>query len=471
MNKRQQIFPSIVIGLCDLLIVNAAFVISYYLRFVMELSPLEYPKAPFEEYVKALLLVNYIYLFLFTVFGFYKKEPSTESIVIINRIVKAVSIGTVFLVSLTFFYREFSYSRLVVLYSWAISIIGISLYRILLGRLERFLMRKGKYSKQSLIIGSGQMANMLVEKLKSQPELGFRIVDTIAVEKAGDHQGEGMKKQPLEQLKALMEKHQINTVFIAEPSLSHFDLLEIINTCEEHDLNIILVPAIYDLLINYSDLSTLNGIPLVSLSERPLSTFSLIVKRVFDILFSLGVIILTLPFYPLIALAISLDSKGPVFFRQRRAGLDGKEFTMIKFRTMVVDAEKRLRELVDMDNLPEPVFKLKEDPRITRVGRFLRRFSLDELPQFFNVLIGEMSVVGPRPEETELVKQYNVWQKRRLKIRPGITGLQQITCRGTTSLAERVKYDVYYIRRQSLVLDLYIILKTLLVIISGKGYL
>jgi len=176
-----------------------------------------------------------------------------------------------------------------------------------------------------------------------------------------------------------------------------------------------------------------------------------------------------MPLWIAIALFIKFGSKGPVFFTQVRAGLHGKPFKMYKFRSMVEDAEAKLGEMVDIDNLDEPVFKIKNDPRITAVGRFLRRTSLDETPQLLNVLKGEMSIVGPRPEELALVEKYDHQQRRRLKGLPGITGYQQINNRGEPSLSRRIKYDLVYLKHQGPVLDSYIILKTIWVVIRSKG--
>lgn len=191
-------------------------------------------------------------------------------------------------------------------------------------------------------------------------------------------------------------------------------------------------------------------------------------KRILDIFFSLIAILGTLPMWIVIAAAIKLTSKGPVFFKQERAGLNGKPFRMFKFRTMVADAEAKLQELVQIDKLEEPVYKLKDDPRVTKVGRFLRRFGLDELPQFINVLKGDMSIVGPRPEVVNLVEKYNQKQKLRLKVKPGITGYQQIHNRGMPNMAARLAYDLEYLRKRSLALDLWIMVMTAFVIASGE---
>ena len=188
-----------------------------------------------------------------------------------------------------------------------------------------------------------------------------------------------------------------------------------------------------------------------------------------DLLISAGLILAGLPIWLLLGLLIKATSKGPVFFDQIRAGLHGEAFSMLKFRSMVADAEEKLGDLVDLDSLEEPVFKIGNDPRVTGVGRLLRRSSLDELPQLINVLAGRMSLVGPRPEELEVVKRYDVWQRRRLKAKPGITGLQQIMCRGSTDLNKRIRYDLMYLKHQSLLFDLYILIRTFGVVIRGSG--
>ena len=197
-------------------------------------------------------------------------------------------------------------------------------------------------------------------------------------------------------------------------------------------------------------------------------SFQDLVKRGTDVVFSLLGIVVTLPLWGLIALAVKLTGKGPILFVQERAGLHGRPFRMYKFRSMVADAEERLKHLVKIEELADPVYKLRDDPRITGVGRFLRRFGLDELPQLLNVLRGEMSLVGPRPEVVVLVERYNAEQRRRLQAKPGITGYQQIHNRGMPDMAARLAYDLFYLRNHSTLLDLWILGMTVVVISSGK---
>lgn len=192
------------------------------------------------------------------------------------------------------------------------------------------------------------------------------------------------------------------------------------------------------------------------------------VKRGLDVMFALIAIAISLPVWALIALAIKATSRGPVFFTQERAGLNGVPFRMFKFRSMILDAEERLKHLVRIEDLEEPVYKIRHDPRVTPVGRFLRRFGLDELPQLLNVLRGEMSLVGPRPEVVALVERYNVAQRKRLRVKPGITGYQQIHNRGMPDMAARLAYDYFYMRHRSIPLDCWILVMTVFVIASGR---
>ena len=205
--------------------------------------------------------------------------------------------------------------------------------------------------------------------------------------------------------------------------------------------------------------------------NQTLSIFQRIHKRSLDIMISLVGLIIFLPFFPLVAIAIKIDSQGPVFFFQERAGENGRPFRLVKFRTMIEDAEKMLFKYINTDDLKEPVFKIHQDPRITRVGKFLRRWSIDEIPQFWNVLRGKMSVVGPRPEETWLVERYNDEQRQRLAVKPGLTGPMQIAGRGELSLSARIKLELEYIQNYSLKMDLEILFKSIPAIIRGKGAL
>jgi exopolysaccharide biosynthesis polyprenyl glycosylphosphotransferase len=216
-------------------------------------------------------------------------------------------------------------------------------------------------------------------------------------------------------------------------------------------------------------LSQVADLPVLEFDTSDVSRSTMLLKRAFDVVVSAASLLILAPFFPLIALAIKLDSPGPVIFSQLRAGLDGRPFRMYKLRSMYRDAEDRLTELVDLDSLPAPVFKLRNDPRVTRVGRLLRRFSLDELPQLWNVLKGEMSIVGPRPEELALVERYEPEHRFRLQVKPGMTGPMQVSGRGELAFDERLAVEMDYVEKISLARDLWILLQTLPVTLRGTG--
>jgi len=269
-----------------------------------------------------------------------------------------------------------------------------------------------------------------------------------------------------EQIAPLVRERGVSDIIIAVEFESHQGILDIIDNCIGLPVNLKIVPDLYDIASGHIKTQEITGFPLVDLLPEALSPSQRHIKRALDIVISLAVILVFWPVWVLIAMLIRLDSNGPIFFAQERVGKDGSIFTMIKFRSMVRDAEKRTG----------PVWAEKDDYRITRVGRAIRKYRLDEVPQFINILRGEMSLVGPRPERPYFVEQLKhqvPLYTKRLKIRPGITGWAQTRHKYDTSLddvREKMKYDLYYLRNMSLMLDLKIILETAAVMIKGKGY-
>jgi len=246
-------------------------------------------------------------------------------------------------------------------------------------------------------------------------------------------------------------------------------LASLILALQQHGVKIRFVPDLLDILTVHTAIENLRGVPFVTVREPPISGLNAIIKRTFDLCGALVSLALCAPLMAVVAVLIKSDSPGPVFFIQERAGQYGRPFRMWKFRTMVADAEQRLPQFVDVEKLEQPAFKLQNDPRVTQVGRWLRRTSLDELPQFINVLRGEMSLVGPRPEQVDLGKLYNAWQAQRLLVKPGITGSMQVSGRGDLSLEERLKLELSYIENYSLWEDIKILLKTIPAILSSRG--
>jgi len=341
--------------------------------------------------------------------------------------------------------------------------------------LDRVLGSLGVVTQTVLVAGRDRQAQDFTERLVSQ--LGtIRILGFVADTNDTSPSAAGPAGQTavgsLDEIESIFETTPFDNLVVSQgaqtDSLSDERLYEVLNFCEGHDIRLYVAPRNFDVAVTRAEVASFSGMPLVRLQDAFTHPGHAILKRAMDIVLSsvgivVGGVLIGIP----IAIMIRLTSKGPIIFKQTRVGLHGKLFEIYKFRTMVPDAEARLGELVDIDKLKVPGFKIKDDPRVTRVGRFLRRSGLDELPQLINVFIGNMSLVGPRPEMPQLVDRYSPDMRRRLKAKPGITGYQQIAARGLP-LAAAVKYDLIYMKHQDLFLDFYILLRTIGVVLRNK---
>lgn len=460
--------------LVDLMAVFDAFALGYLCHFRWGfLLPARTAPAPVAEYVYAWALAAAVAISLFHAHGLYRSTTLRDPLDTLSATVKALAVALLFVLSLSYFYRQFTYSRVAIVYTGLFGVALLGGFRWSWAAYRRRVRSDRNRARPVVLVGSRHVPQFLAAQIDSNPRYGLRIaavIDDSEGSEMGTSVFQGLPKGGLEELERLIDVVKAEEVLVGHASVGHFELLQMIETCERRGVRIRVVPATYDLLIQPGDFEEIEGIPLVTINEsrhRPLFRFG---KRLFDLSASTFLLVVVAPVLLAVAVAIRRENpSGPVFFRQRRVGRGGRSFEMIKFRTMSVDAESRLEELIDIDQLDEPVFKLDNDPRITRVGRFLRRFSLDELPQLINVWRGEMSLVGPRPEEERVVERYNTWERRRLKLKPGITGLQQIYCRGSKSLAERVRWDIVYLRRESWILDGSILLRTVFAVLSGRG--
>jgi exopolysaccharide biosynthesis polyprenyl glycosylphosphotransferase len=305
----------------------------------------------------------------------------------------------------------------------------------------------------------------------ARPELGYRILGYVADNpaKAQSEIGRFPGLGALDELPRLLQEHAVDEVIITLPWVSHRRILQVMTQCERGNVRARIVPDLFQMTLSRVVVENLDGIPLITAREPALRDWQVLLKRGVDgVLASLGLLVLA-PLLGAIALAIRLDSSGPVIFRQERVGRGAKRFVCLKFRTMCVDAEARVAQLQAQNEASGPLFKMRDDPRTTRVGRLLRRTSLDELPQLVNVLRGEMSIVGPRPGLPSEVAQYDTWHLRRLEVSPGLTGLWQVSGRSDVTFDEMVLLDIYYIENWSLALDLRILLKTVPSVVFGSG--
>jgi exopolysaccharide biosynthesis polyprenyl glycosylphosphotransferase len=273
----------------------------------------------------------------------------------------------------------------------------------------------------------------------------------------------------VQNLPQIIDQQQVDRVIVALPAAQHTKALWVLDHCQKDGVSFSLVPDLFELRLSHVNLDAVSGIPLFRLNEAGISGWNLVVKRLLDMVGGATLLVLLSPALALVALAIKLESPGPILFRQQRLGRNGEPFTCLKFRSMQDRAEEQLDDLLDRNEADGPIFKIRDDPRLTWVGRFIRRTSIDEVPQLWNVLRGEMSLVGPRPPIPAEVEQYEEWHRRRLEVVPGMTGLWQVSGRSHLSFDEMVMLDIYYIENWSIGLDLQILARTLPAVFAAAG--
>ena len=360
-------------------------------------------------------------------------------------------------------------SRLLLAFYYAVALGLVTVNRLAMRTYARHLRRRGHNSRIFAVVGSGDLAREAVESVTAHPEWGMHFAGHVIEDDVVREVPKSLVLGRLSQLEQVLDDNVLDEVIFAVPQDRLSSVEKAVQTCEEQGVDVrVCLDVLHGELHRFS-IGELDGLPVLSRSRVPSDEIALAAKRVFDVLSSGLAILLASPVLVATAVAIRLESPGPVFFRQRRVGRNGRPFTMLKFRSMHVDAEARLEALRAHNEARGPVFKMRNDPRITRVGRFIRRTSIDELPQFFNVLSGEMSIVGPRPPIPAEVRQYKRWQRRRLSVKPGITCTWQISGRSDIDFDQWMKLDLDYIDHWSLWGDIQICLKTIPAVLTARG--
>ncbi len=442
----------------DLAAVVLSVAFGYYLRFETELLPLPEEYHPFSNYIQFTLLEAVVFVAVFTTQGMYVIRRNASRIDELQTVAATVAVGALLSVGIVAFtQRDFGYSRAVVALSW-----GCAVFLIWGAHLTQFwlhgrLRRLGWGTQRLLVVGAGEIAQAVLDKIRNAPDWGYQVAGYVADEEAhGPIVGETPRLGRLSEVAEVVHRHQITEVILAEPEFTRAQILDVVQMLDTRQVSIKVFPDVFQLISSQVIISDLNGLPLVSVRDAALRGWRFTVKRMVDVVVSAVVLVLLSPFLLFIALIIKLTSpKSPVFYVQERVGLNGRPFWVIKFRSMRPDAEE----------VTGPIWAARRDPRATLLGRFLRRYSLDELPQFINVLLGDMSVVGPRPERPHFVEQFsqripNYWARHREKA--GLTGWAQVNgLRGETSIEERTAYDLWYVENWNLWLDFKIMLRTI----------
>ncbi|MBX5491548.1 MAG: sugar transferase [Chloroflexi bacterium] len=454
----------------DAAAINVAFFLAYYARYVLGIGG-EVADENFAEYPEYWPIQAALVLLVLAVFhlrGLYKLARGTSWIDEVVSVGVGSFIGVWALFTVVSLIRYPANSRLTFIFAWVLIVVMVALGRSLVRALRGLARRHGLDLVRVLVVGDNPTSRMLMQSIAGQPHLGYQVAGFVHLSPTGDF-GRFKALGTIDELPGICQRHQIDEVIIALPAAFHREVLAVRDHCQRSGLRFKLVPDRYELSLNSVELDAINGIPLLSVRDTAIHGWNLFLKRVLDVTIAGAVLLLLAPLWALIALAIRLDSPGPILFRQQRVGRGETRFDLLKFRSMHEHADRIVHELMAINEATGPLFKSRRDPRITRVGRVLRRWSLDELPQLWNVLRGEMSLVGPRPPLPREVAQYEPYHRRRLTVAPGLTGLWQVSGRSELSFEEMVEMDIYYIENWSLGLDLRILLRTIPAVFRGRG--
>lgn len=467
LRKYRMVFGALLLIVFDLAAINLSFIGAHLIRKNVLLF-LEKPHIPFTYYHDFLVFVNVVTLLVCSSLGLYTFRRGELWVDELFRIGKGVLVSSLLLMAGSYLIQGYEFSRmLIVLFAllamcsmFALRWGGISWYNA--------LRKRGFNLRRTLVVGTGAAAAVVNQQLCKHREIGFDIVGFVR-DPAELETPQTTNVSPIigavDTLPMLIQEHNVHELIIASAA----DSRELISRCKHDGVNVRLVTDLYSLSMHETLFEELAGIPMVFFKGNPLFGMNLAVKRSMDILLSAVGLLLLAPFFAIIAILIKLESAGPVIFKQQRVGKGLKPFTCYKFRSMCQNAEALQAQLRDLNEASGPLFKMQHDPRLTRVGKFLRRYSLDELPQLFNVLKGDMSLIGPRPPVPGEVAQYDPHEYKRLDIKPGLTGLWQVSGRSQLTFEEMVQLDIYYIWNWSLSNDLKILLRTIPVVLSGRG--
>lgn len=464
MKTKEKIFLLIT----DFITINLAWIIYYYFRvemgwFALIITP---------EFIIPMLVVYFYWLIVFTFVGMYRTWFALSRFDELSTLFKASFVG-IFILFFLIFLDDADRSvpesnRFLIFIYWGIFLSFVGVGRLFVRSFQRKLLINGIGRRKTLIIGFNEKSNEIHDELNYYRALGLDVVAYAAVEESNI----GKKYKEIEvvghvkDLTSIIDEYNINEIIIVLEKHENDLLVEIISKCEGKNVGLKIVPDLYEILSGQAKTMQIYGFPLIDIMPELMPEWEKKLKRIIDIVFSLLILIISSPVILLTSIAIKIESKGPVFFKQERCGLNGKIFKMIKFRSMREDAEK----------LTGPVWSQKDDPRITKVGKFIRKVRIDELPQIINVLKGEMSLVGPRPERpyfVELLSKDIPYYKRRLKVRPGLTGWAQVKHKYDETVEDvkiKLRYDLFYIENMSLRMDFKILFRTVFVVLFGKGH-
>ena len=446
----------------DFLMILLAGIIAYFLRFTpffTQLKPI-YFSLNLRDFLLFLVLADFLTILILALSGLYqvKKIKAVEES---SRILVATAAALLVINFSTYLSQNFFVSRFILLVSWFLGVVFLIVGRGILTTIQSFLVRKYKIGLNKIVlVGNGTATQILKHYIRNNPALGYRIVKNF-------------RKLNLQKIEKEMAHLQIDDLILCKADATKKQILALFNLCSQKSVNFRFVPTNFQALTAGLEMETLAGLPLLEAKRTPLEGWRRIVKRIFDLIFGSLFLVLLTPVFLIVPFLIKWDSEGPIFARiPHRVGKGGSIFFMYKFRSMIKGADKIKKELLKFNEREKgkgPLFKMKNDPRITKIGKFLRKYRIDEFPQLINVLKGEMSLVGPRAHEVAEVAKYRKNHKIVFAIKPGITGLAQISGSSDLPFDEENKLDLYYIEHWSLWLDIKILIKTFLFVFTDRS--
>ena len=457
----------------DMLAIGLAFRVAYFIRFEAQIPLFKLEIEPSVlNYSNLVLLLIPVWLMLYAWMGLYNRRNILAGTKEYSLVFYGASIGMLVVIVAGFLGTDLVIARGWLLVSWFLSVSFTSLGRFALRRMLRLLRKRGILVSPAVIIGANEEGRLLAEQLLDPTTSGMQLVGFVDV---GEY--ENLSKinglpiiGTLSHLEALIQAHGLKEIIIASSAVSRDDLVRIFNQYGVADgTHIRLSSGLYEIITTGLDVREIASVPFVNINKVRLAGIDQWLKMLLDYGLTIPGMLVTAVFFGLIALAVRLDSPGPVIYRRKVMGLNGKTFDAFKFRTMYVNGDEILSRYPDLKGELERTHKLKNDPRITRVGKILRKLSLDELPQLLNVLRNEMSLVGPRMISPAELKNYSQWGMNLLTIRPGITGLWQVSGRSDVSYEQRVRLDMYYIRNWTVWLDIQILFRTIPAVLKSRG--
>ncbi|MFH1890001.1 MAG: sugar transferase [Candidatus Kuenenbacteria bacterium] len=461
MKKSEIIFSSILVPIDYALLVLAgmsAYFARYSRIYTENIREVVF-SLPLLDYLKFVYVFAAIWIAIFAMAGLFSMRPPKKVFSLLNKIFLACSTGTLFVIVVFFFSRELFSSRFIILAVWFFGAAYISIAHMLVRYIQLLAYKKGIGVHRIVLVGSDRISQELRQEFKNKIKLGYKVI----------YQAEDYNDDLKKKVSEFSENGGIDEIIQADPNFSRQTAMQLIDLANEYNLDFKYAADLLGARRTNIQVNTISGIPIIEIQKTPLDGWGRVVKRFFDVIGSLLALVILTPVFLILSIIIKFDSKGPAIYRTERIGSKGKKFYLYKFRSMIVGADEMKEKLMDKnERFDGPLFKMENDPRITLVGKFLRRTSFDELPNFWNVLAGNMSLVGPRPHEPKEVEKYQKHHKKLLNIKPGITGLAQVSGRSTLDFETEVKLDTLYIETWSLNLDILILFKTPFVVMFFK---